>query len=198
MARIALSGPPVWASAARQAYLDGTSLAKLQATYKASPSTLYIWIDRVVAADGSITLQPVPRRRIAAPGPSAAQQTLRVALVRRLWRAADAQMRQLERRIAALDPEAPPGDAEAKALGLIARIVRELMTLDAASAASHKPSGGEKDDERPFSAADRERETARIAQLRAEIARRLAGDDDGAEAVDAGRDDSGYDRGFQL
>lgn len=178
--------PPVWAAAARTAYLEGTPVSQLEKAYGVSASTLYGWIDRIITEDGHYSEAPVPRRRPFAGAAGGVSRASRATLVRRLWRAADAQMSQLERRIAALDPAAPPGDAEAKALGLIARIVRELVALDLA--ATPKPTGEDRDDDRPLTSAERGREDARIAQLRADIARRLAGADEGTEAGVSGRD----------
>jgi hypothetical protein len=183
--------PPGWATEAREAYLAGETLASLQRRHQASVAMLYTWIDRVVGEDGSIRQAPVPRRRRLAAAASPAARSGRATLVRRLWRAADAQMCQLERRIAALDPQAPPGDAEAKALGLIARIVRELVALDAAA---NETAGGHSADDRALSAAERSREGARVAKLRAEIARRLAVDVDDAAPGSAGADDAADDR----
>lgn len=186
--------PPVWAAAARTAYLAGTPVSQLEKAYGVSASTLYGWIDRVITADGGFVEAPVPRRRPFAGAAGGISRAGRATLVRRLWRAADAQMSQLERRIAALDPAAPPGDAEAKALGLIARIVRELVALDAAQGAGEaRVSREDPDHEQPLTAAGREREAARIAQLRAEIARRLAGADDAGAAEAAGDDDAADD-----
>ena len=191
MTRREVTVPPDWASAAREAYLAGTPVAELAVRHKASSGKLYGWIDRIVNVDGSYLDAPVPRRRVLTASASEASRLARATLVRRLWRAADTQMSQLERRIAALDPAAPPSDAEAKALGLIARIVRELVALDLA--ATHKPTGEDRDDDRPLTAAERGRESARIAQLRADISRRLAGADASTEAGVSGGDNAGDD-----
>lgn len=59
----------------------------------------------------------------------------RERLVTRLWKAAEKEMTALETKLAALPPGDPAREEGAKALGLLARLVKDLMALDAASPA---------------------------------------------------------------
>jgi hypothetical protein len=101
----------------------------------------------------------------------------RKAVVTKLWRAAKRQLDAHERHLDGLPQGAPASEADAKALATLARTVRELVTLDAASGQGAKPT----DD---LSPADGLRH---VAELRKELARRLefiagAGSDPGTAA----------------
>ena len=65
-------------------------------------------------------------------------------------------MRALETRLASLDPGMSPGEAEAKALGGLARLVKDLTALDVAATQN----GGEADGEGNASQAERAQRTA--------------------------------------
>ncbi|MGL4973708.1 MAG: hypothetical protein ACRC56_00315 [Bosea sp. (in: a-proteobacteria)] len=89
----------------------------------------------------------------------------RRALVNRLWRAAALQVQAHEAHLKALPEGAVLGDADAKALATLARTLRELMLLDAASKGGlNANQSGEAD-----GGADT------LETLRAELAQRLGG-----------------------
>ena len=78
-----------------------------------------------------------PARRFASKLP-------RDKLVQRLWAAAEAEMTALEARLTALPPGDPLREEGAKALGLLARLIKDLLALDAARPTAQ--TGGGADD----------------------------------------------------
>lgn len=155
---------PAGAALARQLYLEGLPMAEIARRTGLSPGSVYYWIDREVAADGSATLSPLRRRRPLTPGPRAAAAA-RGHLLGRLWRAAERQLDEIEQRLHAGDAEAAPrlpADAEkdARALAVLARTLRELAALEADA---HKTRKARADDD-----------TVRdLDAFRRELARRL-------------------------
>lgn len=135
---------------ARRLYLEGASMAEIRRQTGFASSNAYYWIDREMAPDGSFSFSPVPRRTAHPPGgrpagerPGAVARPSgrpdRRGLLRRLWRAAERQINEIETRLArATEPasagEAPraPADTEkdARALAVLARTLRELSVLD--------------------------------------------------------------------
>lgn len=67
-------------------------------------------------------------------------------LVQRLWAAAEAEMTALEARLTALPPGDPLREEGAKALGLLARLIKDLMALDAAKPTVQAQASGSADD----------------------------------------------------
>ncbi|MFS8039240.1 terminase gpP N-terminus-related DNA-binding protein [Xanthobacter sp. AM11] len=161
---------PAQARLARQLYLEGLPLAQIAARTGLSPGSVYYWIDREVAADGTVTLAPVCRRLTLAPGARAAAPA-RGHLLARLWRAAERQLDEIEERLARAMPAAgeteaaaprAAGDAEkdARALAVLARTLRELSALEAEARKTRK--------------AEAEHDTVRdLDAFRRELARRL-------------------------
>jgi hypothetical protein len=94
-----------------------------------------------------------PARRKSAASKPASRGTgrnRRQALIDRLWRAVERQVRLAEKRLAALagDPDRPEApDEAAKLLASLARTLKELSALDQAGAASAPPD--DKDDDAP-------------------------------------------------
>lgn len=102
----------------------------------------------------------------------------RKAVVTRLWRAAQRQLDAHEARLDELPKGAAASESEAKALAVLARTVRELVALDAAS-----PGREDKANDELSPAAG----LRHVAELRKELARRLevlaAGETDPAVAA---------------
>ena len=88
----------------------------------------------------------------------------RKAVVTRLWRAAQRQLDAHEARLDELPKGAAASESEAKALAVLARTVRELVALDAAS-----PGREDKANDELSPAAG----LRHVAELRKELARRL-------------------------
>lgn len=119
---------------------------------------------------------PAARRRVL--------PVSRKAVVTKLWRAAKRQLDAHEAHLDGLPKGAVASEADAKALATLARTVRELVTLDAASGTGAKTT----DD---LSPADGLRH---VAELRTELARRLefiaAGGSHSGPATPAGTGDA--------
>jgi hypothetical protein len=176
---------PDWATEARAAYLDGESPTSIGQRLGQHTSTLLYWIDRRKDDTGTLIHDPVPRQqpeRTAERKP-VSQADRRARLIARMWRALERQMQALEARLAELEPGGQPGESEAKTLGGLARLVKELSALDALKAMQATQAGGEDD------AAATGVEA--LNRLRDALAQRLAGLDPTAAAGRAGPDDGG-------
>jgi hypothetical protein len=121
-----------------------------------------------------------------AAGPKRKQKPLsRKAVVSQLWRAAKRQIDTHEEHLADLPKGTTASEADAKALAVLARTVRELVTID-------EPPGTRKDKrtDDPSPADD----LRHVAQLRQDLARRLealAAQDAGENSQEADADGDG-------
>jgi hypothetical protein len=111
---------------ARHDYVAGVAAEEIAAAANVSTGTLYKWLaGRVPGAE----LPPIPRRR---PGVRRLRplKTMRMALVTRLWHAAEQQVHEIETRMAAAG--LPPADRErdARALAVLVKTLRELALMD--------------------------------------------------------------------
>lgn len=168
---------PEAAERARALYAQGTPVKAISQETGLSTRQIYYWLDREAGADrqpGRPAAAPTARRRRAdLARPPGAQSRRR--LMSRLWKAAERQIGDIETRLgaAALGAEAAEDGApvkrdaerEARALAVLARVLRELTALEAA-AARPKPAVPAKG-----AAAEPARDTD---TFRRELARRLA------------------------
>jgi hypothetical protein len=122
-------------------------MAEIRRQTGLSSATVYYWIDRERGPDGTFLFNPVPRRtahpvggqpakaRDAKAAANASGKPDRRGLLKRLWRAAERQINEIEDRLARVaDPsEAPRPEPEkdARALAVLARTLRELTALEA-------------------------------------------------------------------
>ena len=142
------SARPARGALARRLYLEGASMAEIRRQTGLSSATVYYWIDRERGPDGTFLFNPVPRRtappvggrpakvRDAKAPASASGKPDRRGLLKRLWRAAERQIDEIEGRLVrAAEPgdEAPRPEPEkdARALAVLARTLRELTALEA-------------------------------------------------------------------
>jgi len=121
--------------------------------------------------------RPKPCRRPPAVPRVARPTSNRAAIVRRMWRTADAQVRAVEARLKADDQAPDERERDARVLSVLSRTLRELTALDAAQAATKKSKPDDDADGAPFD----------LDELRRALQSRLAGLRDG----DAGQDDCG-------
>lgn len=120
---------PQAALLARDLYARGATMREIMQAAGFGRRALYFWIDggprRDKTADSPRVLPPLPRRR------TIARQTLRVneraALVARMMRAAERQVREIEDRIGAANDDS---ERDARTLAVLARTMRELTALD--------------------------------------------------------------------
>lgn len=164
---------------ARRLYLEGASMAEIRRQTGLSSAAVYYWIDREVGADGATVFSPVPRRTAHPVGgqPASRAGTARArasgtpsgkpdrrGLLRRLWRAAERQIDEIEERLArAADADAAPrpdSEKEARALAVLARTLRELTALEAEAKKQRK-------------AKDQDGTVRDLDTFRRELARRL-------------------------
>lgn len=160
---------------ARALYAAGRTITDIMAETGFTYAQVYLWIDREIGPDGTVHERPMARRmpgtmRSRNPGPKR-----RRALANRIWRAAEAQVGEIETRLALIGAAPAEAERDARALAVLARVVRELAALDAAT----KKAEAAKDD---TPANDPERDEARDEDARAptdldtfrrELARRL-------------------------
>ncbi len=136
---------PDLAARARALYAQGVPVKLIMQDTGLTHRQIYYWLDReagAVGRPGQPAAIPAARRRRAdlARPPGA---VTRRRLMGRLWRAAEAQIGEIEARLGAARggaedaPEAPPvprdAEREARALAVLARVLRELTALEAAA-----------------------------------------------------------------
>ena len=138
---------------ARQMYIDGEPVARIRKVCEMSEGTLYYWLDGG-PADGDLHLEPLPRRstgktRGNEKTPGTRRRRLsgdRVALVGRLWRTAEAQVRDIEERLARHQQQPDERERDARTLAVLVKTMRELSALDDQKGGGAPPADSEHDD----------------------------------------------------
>lgn len=141
------SARPARGVLARRLYLEGASMAEIRRQTGLSSAGVYYWIDREMGPDGTFLFNPVPRRTAHPVGgqPAKAREEKssaspsgkpdRRGLLKRLWRAAERQIDEIEDRLARTadpsDAPRPEPEKDARALAVLARTLRELTALEA-------------------------------------------------------------------
>ncbi len=163
--------PPETVAAVRRRYADGDSVAAiLAATGIASSGVLYRCLDGR-HDDGSgapLPLPPLPRRRTRKPAGDHDVPSRRKALVDRIWRSAEAQVDQIEARLAQSGLAGEESERGARTLAIVVRTLRELTAFDAARRAEERatdPSSKTAENDKPV--------PRNIDDLRRELARKL-------------------------
>ena len=121
----------------RQAYAKGMRVGKIVAASGLSWGSVYSAVHgRPIAGDGR-TLPALPLRRNTKPQAEAVRAS-RAHLVRRIWRTAGRQVRDIEKRI--VTPGAAPDahERDARMLAMLVKTLRELSALDAPAASARK------------------------------------------------------------
>jgi hypothetical protein len=103
----------------------------------------------------------------------------RVALVKSIWRAADAQVRDIEDRLAAAGQEPIDRERDARMLAVLVKTLRELVLIDDARAAAKTQAEPDDDESVPRDIDEFRRELAR--KIEAVIAERTASSSDETE-----------------
>ncbi|MFG1424417.1 helix-turn-helix domain-containing protein [Roseixanthobacter liquoris] len=174
--------PPKAAGQARALYEAGTPIRQIAAETGLSLASVYFWADRIVEKDGTVHHAPAPRRYVGRTTKSPSRSRRR-AFLARLWHAAERQMDEIDARIAALDaadasparpgargPGARDSEKDAKALAVLARVVRELGALDGEGAAGKASAAAKSGAAAPSEEGLRGRN---LDTFRRELARRL-------------------------
>jgi hypothetical protein len=150
---------------ARQMYADGALFADICKACGLSTGGLTYWIDGG-PAKGERHLDPLPRRNRAMARIRRGRRTKgdRIALIARLWRTAEAQVRDIEERLMRHAQQPDDREKDARTLAVLVKTLRELSALDGADGQPETEDDGPHD----------------IEEFRRELARRM-------EAVVAGR-----------
>lgn len=152
---------------ARALYASGHSIRAIQDETGLRPTRIYFWLDHDLGPDGLPRARPLPRRRPGRSLTPAAAARRRLLLAQRIWRAAEAQVCEIETRLSALDPAPGAAERDARALAVLARVVREMTALDGtATPAKGASEAGAGADDEAFGDLD---------TFRRELARRLDG-----------------------
>jgi hypothetical protein len=140
----------------REDYASGVPVDEICRRHKVGVDTAYRAID-----GGFAGLQPLPRRRdgIARSGPYRWVTSNRLSVVKRMWRAAEAQVADIEQRLRRAGQE--PSERDARVMAVLARTLRELTHIELPSPPVEQAKAD--DDEPP----------ADIDEFRRELARRL-------------------------
>jgi hypothetical protein len=96
-----------------------------------SSSTMYYWLDGGPPT-GPLHLEPIPRRKDGAVR-SVRRRLLtgdRVAIVQRIWRTAEAQVRDIEDRLIKSGQAPDDRERDTRAMAVLVKAIRELSTLN--------------------------------------------------------------------
>jgi hypothetical protein len=147
---------------ARQAYADGVPTREIRATFGFSNGKLYQLLNGAIPE--ALGLPPIPLRAPERARPRPRLGLSRKELIKRIWRTASAQVRDIERRVVTATQQPDERERDARALAVMVKTLRELALLDAraANAAREAPTEKPADDE-----------PADIDEFRRELARRI-------------------------
>jgi hypothetical protein len=109
----------------RQRYVDGDSAAAIMRDLGINQYALYFCLDG--AKDPA--LPPLPRRRLMVGTLKTPRPRARAALVNRLWRAAERQVRDIEERLRLNKQQPDERERDARVLATMVKTLRELRAL---------------------------------------------------------------------
>ena len=114
---------------ARERYADGATTRVIMTETGLNAWELYHWLEGGPKNNGVPLLPPIPKRKLAARRRSLKGE--RTILVLRMMRAAQAQVAEIETRLAGT--KQAPGDSErdARTLAVLAKTIQSLAALDA-------------------------------------------------------------------
>jgi hypothetical protein len=153
---------PEQVALARRLYVEGAPVSAIAAAIGASSvGIVYRCLDGAFADGTGVDPAPIPRRR---PGVRLLGRSgSRAALVARLWRAAEQQVDEIERRLQAAGLELTEREGNARTLAVVVKTLRELAAFDEANAAKTRETTHDDDDAVPID----------LDELRRELARRI-------------------------
>jgi hypothetical protein len=159
---------PEQVALARRLYTEGAPVSAIAAAIGASSvGIIYRCFDGEFPDGSGISPAPIPRRRRGVRLFRGSGR--RVALVKRLWRAAEQQVEQIEQRLKAAGLELNERDGNARSLAVLVKTLRELVAFDELNAANaRKASPDDDDDAVPTDLEDLRRELARRIEVLAE------------------------------
>jgi hypothetical protein len=133
----------------RRRYAEGIPVAQIVEESELTIGAVYQCIDGVHDDGSGLPVPPLPRRKLIVRRRPPVR-FVRATLVDRLWRAAEAQVAEMEKRLAREDLSAPDREGDARVFAIMVRTIQELKRCDAQaapSAAPPKPTPRAHDDE---------------------------------------------------
>lgn len=124
--------PPETVALARRSYVEGVPVSRILAETGMSLGTLYAVCDGKFDDGSGVTPAPLPRRRIIMGRRRKALRDSRMSLVKRLWRTAERQVRDIETRLDADVQEPAERERDARVLAVLVKTLRELQAFDGA------------------------------------------------------------------
>jgi len=115
----------------RQMYVDGVPTSRIRAVCRMTKGGLYYWVGGGPKT-GPRHLEPLPLRSPRARNPSLPRGAVdkRIAMTARLWRAAAAQVREIEQCLRRKEQPAGERERTARAIAVLAKTMRELTLFD--------------------------------------------------------------------
>ena len=115
----------------REAYAKGAmSIHTIAETFRVSKTTVYYWVDGGPAT-GEKRMPPLPRRTDGRARSGHRRLTGdRIALVRRMWRTADAQVRDIEKRLTKDGQKPSERERDMRLFATLAKTLRELSAAE--------------------------------------------------------------------
>ena|SRR6185437_3688679 len=153
---------PETALRARQMYIEKFAVQEILAATGLKRWKLYFWLNGGPTINGECALPPIPLRKLVKR--RRISKARRIALVTRMMRAAERQLGEIEKRLAAPAPEAAEWVRDARLMAVLAKTLRELTALD--------PHYDEKK-VAPARANDNDRTPRNIDEIRRSLSRKL-------------------------
>jgi hypothetical protein len=148
---------PEQCALARQDYVEGKAVRWIEIERGLTKSGVYFCLEGGPPDARGQRLPKIMRRVVAGPRPKRLSSA-RAALINRLWRTADRQVRDIEKRLHLDGQDPDERERDARVLATTVKTLRDLRALDAAHA-EQEPSP--QDDQGPDNLDDFRRELAR-------------------------------------
>ena len=157
----------------RRRYVEGASLRTITAETGVKNHVIYRCLAGDFADGSGVPPAPIARRK---PGVRAAARGARSALVARLWRAAERQVREVEKTMKAAGIDVSKRHSNARMLAVVIKTVRDLASLDEANKSGKEAANEHDDDAVPRNVEDLRRALAeKLERFVAERHSRIAG-----------------------
>jgi transposase-like protein len=161
--------PPETVARVRELYSAGElTIAEICRVCGVTEYTLYYWVNGGPRS-GPRHLEPLPHRiaKIPRSGHRRRLRGDRASLVKRMWRAAEAQVRDIEERLLRDAQPADERERDARVLAVLGKTMRDLGAFDQtqADAAPRKDASRDDDDPIPRDVDELRRELARKVEI---------------------------------
>jgi hypothetical protein len=134
--------PPDMIALVRQRYAQGDKVRDILADTKMNASVFYFWIDGGPDDGTGPRLPPIPRRNERGGKRARKRGASRLSLVKRLWRTAEWQVRDIEDRLRLNQQQPDERERDARLLAVMVKTIRELRAMhDADEEASPENDG---------------------------------------------------------